>query len=158
MDRTARVWDLENGATAFRPLEGSKRSGVARLSPDGLLIADADGQGIHLWDAATGRLVRDLPAIDLGQVHSLAFSPTAHRLLAVGANPKQTLLMSPCGTSMPGKSWRDCRERPICPASRKQAEPGRLVRWRFRPTGNIWWLDSAEELATQRELRIFPIP
>lgn len=86
-DGSARVWDLENTDTAFRPLERCDRWGVPRLSPDGLLIADADGRGIHLWDAATGRLVRDLPAVDTGDVHSLAFSPTDNRLLAVGAGP-----------------------------------------------------------------------
>jgi eukaryotic-like serine/threonine-protein kinase len=84
-DGTARVWNLESTAMAFRPLERSSHRGVARLSPDGLLIADADGRGVHLWDSATGRPVRDLPAADISAVHSLAFSPTDNRLLAVGA-------------------------------------------------------------------------
>ena len=57
---------------------------VARFSPDGQLIAAADGRSVRLWDAATGRLVRELSAGDKGRVSSVAFSPTDNRLLAVG--------------------------------------------------------------------------
>ena len=57
---------------------------VARFSPDGQLIAAADGSSVRLWDAATGRLVRELSAGDKGRVYSVAFSPTDNRLLAVG--------------------------------------------------------------------------
>ena len=57
---------------------------MARFSPDGQLIAAADGNGVRLWDAATGRLVRELSAGDKGRVYSVAFSPTDNRLLAVG--------------------------------------------------------------------------
>ncbi len=39
---------------------------------------------MRLWDAATGRLVRELSAGDKGRVFSVAFSPTDLRLLAVG--------------------------------------------------------------------------
>jgi WD40 repeat protein len=84
-DRTARVWDLDNAGAAIRPLEHvGTRCDVARYSPDGLLIAAADGTRVRLWDAATGRLVRQLSAGDKGNIHSLAFSPTDSRLLAVG--------------------------------------------------------------------------
>ena len=39
---------------------------------------------MRLWDAATGRLVRELSAGDKSRVFSVAFSPTDNRLLAVG--------------------------------------------------------------------------
>src|SRR4051794_31611977 len=55
-----------------------------RFSPDGLLIASASGSSLRLWDAATGRLVKELSAGDNGQISSVAFSPTDNRLLAVG--------------------------------------------------------------------------
>jgi len=100
-DKTARVWDLEHTGAAIRVLE---RSGndcyMARFSADGQLIAAADGvpaptdtsvkapSSVRLWDAATGKLVRELPAGDKGRVHSVAFSPTDHRLLAVGYGGK----------------------------------------------------------------------
>jgi WD40 repeat protein len=57
---------------------------VARFSPDGQLIAATDGGSVRLWDAATGRLVRELTAGDKSRVYSVAFSPTDNRLLAVG--------------------------------------------------------------------------
>src|SRR5262249_46559574 len=85
-DKTARVWDLENAGAAIWPLERSGWSWVARFSHDGQLIAVASphGRSVHLWEAATGRLVRELPASEKGWVSSVAFSPTDHRLLAVG--------------------------------------------------------------------------
>ena len=85
-DKTARVWDLENAGAAIRPLEGLADDGslVARFSPDGQLIAAANGRSLRLWDAATGRLVRELSPGEKGRVSSVAFSPTDNRLLAVG--------------------------------------------------------------------------
>jgi WD40 repeat protein len=84
VDKTARVWDPENAGAAIRPLERSGTSWVARFSPDGLLIAASGPGGVRLWDAASGRTVRELPAPDQGGIYSLAFSPADHRLLAVG--------------------------------------------------------------------------
>jgi WD40 repeat protein/tetratricopeptide (TPR) repeat protein len=85
-DKTARVWDLENVGAAIRPLEGLSDQWLVRtrFSPDGQLIAAATGRSLRLWDAATGRLVRELPPVDRGQITGVAFSPTDHRLLAVG--------------------------------------------------------------------------
>jgi WD40 repeat protein len=84
-DKTVRVWDLENAGAAIRPLEYSSGDcWVARFSSDGQLIAAADGNSVRLWDAATGRLVRDLSAGDTSRVFSLAFSPTDSNLLATG--------------------------------------------------------------------------
>ena len=68
----------------FGPWNGSGPTLVARFSPDGQLIAAAGGSSLRLWDAATGRLVRELSAGDKGRLSSVAFSPTDNRLLAVG--------------------------------------------------------------------------
>jgi WD40 repeat protein len=84
-DKTARVWDLDHAGAAIRVLERSGQDCfVARFSPDGQLIAAADGSSVRLWDAATGQVVRLLSAGDKGRVYSVAFSPTDNRLLAVG--------------------------------------------------------------------------
>ena len=89
-DKTARVWELENAGAAIRPLEGrfNNPTFVTRFSPDGQLIAAASGSGVRLWDAATGRLVRELPPIQQGEIRSVAFSPTDRRLLAAGCGGK----------------------------------------------------------------------
>ena len=84
-DKTARVWDMDKSGLAVRALE---RSGsgcyAARFSADGQWIAAADGPSVRLWDAATGKLVRELSSGGKGRVFSVAFSPTDSRLLAVG--------------------------------------------------------------------------
>ncbi len=88
--KTARVWDLENAGAAIRPLEGLADDGsldgtpVTRFSPDGQLIAAANGRSVRLWDAATGRLVKELSHGEKVRVSSVAFSPSDNRLLAVG--------------------------------------------------------------------------
>ncbi len=89
-DRTVRVWELESAGTSIRPLDRSSNVYclMVRYSPDGLLTATAGADEadstVRLRDAATGRIVRELPASGSGQIQSLAFSPTDPRLLAVG--------------------------------------------------------------------------
>ncbi len=105
-DRTARVWDMDNAIPAIRMLERSGPSLVVRYSPDGQLIAAAAGTSIRLWDAGTGRLVRELSAGGMGRVEALAFSPTDQRLLAVGCGgqagvPHVALWDIDAGTELP---------------------------------------------------------
>ena len=92
VDKTARVWNLENPGAAIQPLESSsdKNNSMTRFSPDGQLVAVADNgsSSVGLWDAVTGQLVRELSATDQVSIHSVAFSPTDHRLLAVGYGGK----------------------------------------------------------------------
>ena len=73
-DRTARVWDMEN-ATRRPDLERSGVSSWSRYSPDGQLIATA-GRKLRLWDAATGRLVRELSPATGGSIPSVFLPPT----------------------------------------------------------------------------------
>ena len=88
-DKTARVWDPETAGAAIRRLDRAGSSFGARFSPDGQLIALADGgRSVRLWDTATGRLVRELSADNKASVSSVAFSPNDRRLLAVGYGGK----------------------------------------------------------------------
>jgi WD40 repeat protein len=102
VDKTARVWDLENPEAAIRTLQRFRgpKDFVARFSPDGQLIAGpADpflpsgvaSRGVGLWDAATGQLVRELSADNELGVFCLAFSPADRRLLAVGQGELATV-------------------------------------------------------------------
>ena len=152
-DKTARVWDLENAGESIRRLERfGDRCLVARFSSDGQLIAAA-GSSVRLWDAATGRLVRELSPGDTSRVDSVAFSPTDNRLLAVGYGGRSDDF-SCCGsgTLMQERNVRRWPERPSCPASWWANTPGRSVHWRFRPMVSIWSPVSAQEFSTTRSI------
>jgi len=79
-DRTARIWDLDEPALATRQLHASRADPA--FFADGLLIATAEGNGVSVWDAASGQRVRRLAEGD-SAILSLAISPDG-RLLAVG--------------------------------------------------------------------------
>ena len=105
-DKTARVWEMDHTGTAIRVLE---RAGggcfSARFSPDGQWIAAAVGGSVRLWDAATGKLVRDLSPGEQRPVSSVAFSPADVRLLAAGYGgeadgPNVALLDIDAGTEL----------------------------------------------------------
>ena len=101
-DSGAVVWDL----ATRKPLceVNSMRPGVDRyfvasaLSPDGALLAMGDRKGaVSLWDAGTGKFLRELGTLD-ASVRSVAFSPDG-RLVAVARtdNVNGTLLVPVMG-------------------------------------------------------------
>jgi DNA-binding beta-propeller fold protein YncE len=85
LDGHAYLWDVASGqpiATLTAPGGGP---GYEAFSPDGKLLADADGSWnrVYLWDVATGRRTATLIPPGVGAIAGVAFSPDG-RLLAVG--------------------------------------------------------------------------
>ena len=137
-DRTARIWDLENPGVSIRRLDSNPNSTMARFSPDGQWIAVATGPSVRLWDAATGRPVRELPSDGTNWIQSVAFSPTATACWrsGYGGSSVESSYVSlwdiDAGTELarlPG-AIRPARH------PRWTRIPRRSVPWRFRPTGN----------------------
>lgn len=91
-DHTVKLWAANAGAGAA-PLKvfrhGSKVTCVA-FSPDGALLAAADGDGVSLLDVHSGSIVAQLPA-DQAQDLALAFSPDRASLAIGNANGKIVL-------------------------------------------------------------------
>lgn len=71
------VFDMKSGEVAATIGEGTHRDILfdAEFSPDGKLLATAGyDRDIHLWDLASGKLLRSMTAHN-GAVYDLAFSP-----------------------------------------------------------------------------------
>ena len=92
-DGTVRLWNMSTGrpATVALRADTGLAAGVSEVafSPDGRLLATADYDGsVRLWNAATGQLIRSLPADVIGgeSTHGVAFSPDGRLLAAASLN------------------------------------------------------------------------
>jgi hypothetical protein len=148
---------------------GLGRGGLhaSALSPDGQRIAVGHyfTGAMYVYDTTTGRTIALHTSAHAAPTMAMAFSGDGTKLATAdaegtikiwadvqklkiacwlwGTADKWTCLMSRCGTLMPEPNSRACRERPICPASRRTQTVAWSVRWRFRPMGNTWSPDSA---------------
>ncbi len=152
-DKTARIWELENAGAAIRSLEA--RSGdswpVVRSSPDGQLIAVAHGVSLRLCDAATGRVVRDLPAGDKGHIYSLAFSPADHRLLAVGCGGAANVSHVALWDIDAGTELARLEGATDLPGARVRQQAGGVAALRFSPDGRSLVAGFGSPLLTTNE-------
>jgi WD40 repeat protein/DNA-binding SARP family transcriptional activator len=86
-DNTAVVWDVASGKQLFsidaynQFAPYSQEIGVA-FSPDGRQFATAGMERVRIWDAATGKMLRELPA-QPAEAYQVAYNPDG-RSLVVG--------------------------------------------------------------------------
>jgi WD40 repeat protein/tetratricopeptide (TPR) repeat protein len=85
LDKSIRIWDLSRTSASLHQVVEGRQSLRCQFSPDGLLLATADGTGgIRIKDAATGKTVRTIgERTDGMSPDSIAWSPD-NRLLAAG--------------------------------------------------------------------------
>ena len=81
-DRTARVWDIKAG-TSLATLSHGERLSLARLSPDGSLVATASLTEARLWSATRGIPV-GAPMRHGGQIRHLQWNTEGSHLLTAG--------------------------------------------------------------------------
>jgi WD40 repeat protein len=76
------LYDTKTGRVIHRWNDSGKESARGEdlsFSPDGRLLASADGTAIHLWEVATGKELRTFQG-HRGEISSLAFSANGRRL------------------------------------------------------------------------------
>ncbi|MBV9864586.1 MAG: hypothetical protein JO316_04500 [Abitibacteriaceae bacterium] len=78
------LWDVDTGALLWKSEQSDGIPGAYEFSEDGRLLAESNGNVIHLWELATGH-VRYAWQVDAKALHFLAFSPDSKRL-AYGDN------------------------------------------------------------------------
>jgi WD40 repeat protein len=80
-DRTARIWDAENGHLLLTLAEHTDRVYAAAFSPDGNRVVTASrDETARVWDAESGRLLATLSG-HTGPVNTAAFSPDGKRIV-----------------------------------------------------------------------------
>jgi WD40 repeat protein len=119
------VLDLENPASRT-PIKGRAGLFFVAVSPDSRLVASGPykARGIHVWESATGKRVKDLPAE--GSV-SVGFSPDGRWLVAGGS---QEYRLWEVGSWRPGLTL--ARDNP-------GDQPGKMA---FSPDGTLAIVDS----------------
>ncbi|HKB04228.1 MAG TPA: hypothetical protein VKD90_18535, partial [Gemmataceae bacterium] len=90
-DNVARLWNTTTGESVeLRPDSEQARQSIfyaAAFSPDGRYFATGNFDAtVHVWEAATGRLVHTLKHEWQGPVFAVAFTPTGRTLVTGGAD------------------------------------------------------------------------
>jgi RNA polymerase sigma factor (sigma-70 family) len=100
-DAPVRIWDVATGKE-LRRFEIPGHVNACAFSPDGkFLAAGGEERTVHLWDAATGRVLRTLRKHP-GPVTALAFSPDGGMLVS-GATDQVVRLWDPATGNQIGR-------------------------------------------------------
>lgn len=88
---TMYVWDIASGKQLLNYSWSSRNELSATFSPDGSVLATSGGgDKVEIWDAATGRRLRDDITIERHWVTNLGFSPDGKSLaIATGTREKE---------------------------------------------------------------------
>lgn len=79
---TSKVWDAQTGLLLYNVEKRVSAISAATFNADGTMIATQNGNLVHLWDALTGRLLRELVHEDEVQIYNWSADG---RKIAVGA-------------------------------------------------------------------------
>lgn len=144
-DKTARVWDLSNGAQ-LRSLPHNGAVNSAAFSADGRLAVTGGLGGVRLWDAVTWKELRAIgkPGTDLaGPCSSALFSPDSRSIL-VGTQAG-TVKLFDCDTGAERRTFAGAHTRIVgCLAFSRD---GRLaVSGSDDHTIRMWNVESGAEL------------
>lgn len=98
------------------------------VSPDSTMLAASAGDGVELWDLASGNRIGR--PIRQGETRSLAFSPSGRTLVAAGADPGLLLIDS----ALWSKDWATVRKQ-ICAIVPRNLTP---TEWRTYVSGSAY--------------------
>jgi WD40 repeat protein len=96
-DTTARVWDVATGTSRHMLVPHADGAYGVAFSPDGGMLATTSGVGVtHLWETASGDLIRSFSGPSADSARGVAFSPDG-TVLATTSNDHAVRLRDVAG-------------------------------------------------------------
>jgi len=118
------AWDVASGKLLWQQKDQPHQVNGVSLSRDGKPVAGASADSIRVWEAATGKHVRTIPADDEGDFLRVAFSPDGTTLGGSTWGKKRGLV----------RLW-DARTGELKWTAGADCVPGRMTFMAFSPDG-----------------------